>query len=301
MAGENERSMKYLGLVQLLLLLVPLSVLAQAGSTESKPLYASDLSSTVDGTKTTYLQLIHRIIPDLQIDPKDADVASGHKTIRFKHLSEAKNLFVLESETKLNSFQPLWIKSDGRRVLLLELDVSAEDANQGTNYEGEADIIAAFTMQPTIKLLDVMDVKTDRFSGFYERPSVFHLTPQSDAFLVMSSHSNAGESYNDLSVLFLNHDRIETITNMFLFDTQGCGATFTQTPSFRVLPGNSQYPNVLVTVKVKKDADSPDCDRPTRGYVKTFQALYQWNAVKEEYRTTSKQLEALDRFNQKRL
>jgi len=285
----------------LLLLLLPLSALAQTGRPQSKPLFAGDLSSTITGTKTTYLELIRKIIPDLKIDPNDADVAIAHKTIPFKHLSENTPAAALESDIKLDSFQPVWIKSDGRQVLLLELSLSAPDANQGTNYEGEADIVAAFTMQPSIKLLDVMDVKTDRFSGFYEKPSIFPLTAQSDAFLVMSSHSNAGESYNDLNVLFLNHDRIETITGIFLFDTQGCGATFTQTPSFRALPGNSKYPNVMVTIKVKKDADSQDCDHPTRGYVRTYQALYIWNVSKREYRTTSRQLEALDKFNRNRL
>ena len=292
--------MNKLWLAQLLLLLLSPSVLAQAGNQASKPLNASDLSSAVAGTKTTYLELIHRIIPDLQIDPNDADVAIGHKTIRFKHLSENKKPPPLESDIKLDSFQPYWIKSDGRRVLLLELNLSAADANQGTNYEGEADIIAAFTMQP-IKLLDVMDVKTDRFSGFYENPSIFQLTPQSEAFLVSSTHSNAGESYTDLNILFLNHDRIEIITNIFLFDTQGCGATFTETPSFQVMPGSSRYPHVLVTVKVKKDADPEECDRRTRGYVKTYRALYQWNSPKREYRTNSKQLAALDKFNRNRL
>jgi hypothetical protein len=293
--------MNKLWLSQLLLLLLPSCLLAQAGNQESKPLFASDLSSTVAGTKTTYLELIHRILPDLQIDPKDADVAIAHKTIPFKHLSENKKPSSLQSDIKLDSFQPYWIKSDGRRVLLLELSISAEDANQGTNYEGEADIVAAFTIQTEIKLLDVMDVKTDRFSGFYEKPPVFQLTTQSDAFLVVSTHSNAGESYSDLNVLFLNHDRIETITNIFLFDTQGCGATFTETPSFRVMPGSSKYPNIMVTVKVNKDADSQDCDRPTPGYVKVYQALYQWNSAKREYRTISKQLAALDKFNGKRL
>ena len=290
-----------LSLQLLLLLLLPLNVLAQTGRPQSKPLFAGDLSSTITGTKTTYLELIRKIIPDLKIDPNDADVAIAHKTIPFKHLSENTPAAALESDIKLDSFQPVWIKSDGRQVLLLELSLSAPDANQGTNYEGEADIVAAFTMQPSIKLLDVMDVKTDRFSGFYEQPSIFPLTAQNDAFLVISSHSNAGESYNDLNVLFLNHDRIETITNIFLFDTQGCGATFTQTPSFRALPGNSKYPNVMVTIKVKKDADSQDCDRPTRGYVRTYQALYIWNVSKREYRTTSRQLEALDKFNRNRL
>jgi hypothetical protein len=67
------------------------------------------------------------------------------------------------------------------------------------------------------------------------------------------------------------------------------------------MPGNSKYPNLMVTIKVKKDADPPECDRPTQGYVKVYQALYQWNSAKREYRTTSKQLAALDKFNGKRL
>lgn len=283
-------------LLLVLLFLVPLNALAQTRA--SKPLFASDLGSKVTGSDTTYLELIRKIIPDLQID---ADVATGHKTIRFKHLSENTPPEALEGDIKLESLMPQWIKSDGRRVLLLEINLSAEDANQGTPYEGEVDLLAAFMVQPSVRLLDVLDLKTDRFSGFWENPSMFQLTPQSDAFLVNSSHSNAGESYNDLTVLFLNRDRFETITDIFLLDTQGCGATFTQTPSFRALPGNSKYPNVLVTVRVKKDADSADCDRRTRGYVKTYQALYQWNAAKGEYRTASRQLEALDKFNRNRL
>ena len=288
-------------LLLLLLLLLPLNILAQSDD-QSKPLFAGDLGSTVPGINTTYLELIKRIIPDLQIDPNNTDAAIAHKTIPFKHLSENNAPAVLEGEIKLDSFQPHWIKSNGRRVLLLELDLSAEQANQGTNYEGEANIVAAFTIEPSIKLLDVIDMKTDRFTGFWEKPSVFPLDSQNDAFLVNSSHSNAGESYNDLSVLFLNHDRFETITNIFLFDTQGCGATFTQTPSFRVQPGRtSRYPNILMTVKVKKEADGQECDHPTPGYVKVYRAIYQWNAAKREYRTASKELAALDRFNQKRL
>src|SRR5262249_20788052 len=107
--------MTKLWLTQLLLLLLAPTLLAQAGNQESKPLYASDLSSMAAGTKTTYLDLVRRIIPDLQIDPRDAAVAIGHKTIRFRHLPENTKPSALESDIKLDSFQPYWIKSDGRR------------------------------------------------------------------------------------------------------------------------------------------------------------------------------------------
>lgn len=293
--------MKRTLLPQLLLLVIPVITFAQTSSQPSAALFVSDLNSKVTGTNATYFDLLRRIIPDLQVDANNADAAIGRKTIPIKRLSENTPPEALEGNIKLESFQPLWIKSDGRQVLLLDIDLSAGDANQGTPYEGETNLLAAFTVQPSVRLLDVMDVKTDRFSGFWETPSRFRLTAQSDAFLVNSSHSNAGESYNDLTVLFLNRDQFETITNIFLLDTQGCGANFTQSPSFRVLSGNTKYPGVLVTVKVKKEADSADCDRRTRGYVRSFQAVYQWNATKGEYQTTSRQLKALDKFNRDRL
>lgn len=289
-------------ITQLVLLFVSLSVPAKATKQATGVLTAKDLNSTVTGSTTTYLELVRKVLPDLQIDPNQVDVATAHTSVPFRHLSEDTSPTALEGDLKLDSFQARWIKGEGRRVLLLELDVSAENANEGTNYQGEAVFVAAFTIQPAIKLLDVMDIKTDRFTGIWEKLPVFQLTSRSDAFLVNSSHSNAGESYNDLTVLFLKNDRIETITNIFTLDTQGCGATFTETPLLRVLPGaNEKYPNLLVEVKVKKDADSGECNHPTRGYVKSYQAVYRWNAAKAEYRTTSRQLEALDKFNRNRL
>src|SRR5262245_6448238 len=128
-------TMKKLALPQLLLLFLSVSIAAQSTKEETKPLFASDLNSKVTGTNATYLQLLHRIIPDLQIDANDADVAMGHKTIPIKHLSEKTAPEALEGDIKLNTFVPLWIKSDGRRVLLLDIDLSAEAANQGTPYE----------------------------------------------------------------------------------------------------------------------------------------------------------------------
>lgn len=293
--------MKNLVLPQLLLLLLSVTVTAQSTTQESKPLFASDLNSKVTGTNTTYVELLRRVIPDLEINPTDPDIGMGHKTIPINHLSENTAAEALEGDIKLETFVALWIKSEGRRVLLLDIDLSAEAANQGTPYEGESNLLAAFVVQPSVKLLDVIDMKTDRFSGFWEEGRVFHLTPQSDAFVVDSSHSNAGESYEDLTVLFLNRDRFETITNIFILNTQGCGATFTETPSFRAQPGSTKYPNVLVTVKVKKEVDPPECDRRTRGWVKTYEGVYQWNTAKREYRTTSPQLRAFDRFNRNRM
>src|SRR6185503_14868786 len=81
-------AMKHLVLPQLLLLLLSITVTAQSTTQESKPLFASDLNSKVTGSNTTYLELLRRVIPDLETKPKDAGIGLGHKTIPVKHLSE---------------------------------------------------------------------------------------------------------------------------------------------------------------------------------------------------------------------
>src|SRR5262249_55949639 len=156
----------------------------------SNVLYVKDLDAKVAGTSTTYLELIRQVMPDLRIDDSQVDVAMAHGTVAFQHLSEKAAAAVVEGGLKLENFQPQWIKSEGRRSLLLELDVAAENANQGTNYEGEVALLAAFRTEPTLKLLNVMDVKTDRFTGFWEKPSVFPLSARTDVFLVYSTHWN---------------------------------------------------------------------------------------------------------------
>jgi hypothetical protein len=219
--------------------------------------------------------------------------------VPFRKLSDAKSAAeTLAGDIKLESFQPQWIRSEGRRILLLQFDVSAESANEGWNYQGEATFLAAYSAGPTMKLLDVMDIKTDRFTSFWEKPSVLQLNSRNDAVLVYSEHSNAGESFNDFTMLFLDRNRIRTITNLFIFNTQGCGVGFTETPSFRAISDASQkYPKITVTVKVKKDADPPECERATRGFTRYYQMIYSWNAAKAEYNTRSAQLAAFDKFN----
>ena len=276
-------------------------VLAQS-EPKSSTLSTKDLSSTVSGTKITYLELIHNLLPDLKVDPANPETAIAHSTIPFKHLADKNEPSGLEGDIKLDSFEPRLVKSNGKQVLLLQLDLSASDANQGTNYEGESVLLAAFLTQPKIKLLDVMDLKTDRFTSFWEKPAILHLNTDNDAFLVYSTHWNSGESYEDLTVLFMHDSKFKVLAGIFLFNTQGCGATFTETPSFRVLAAPARkYPDVSLTVQLKKDADGPECDRRTPGYTRLYHGLYQWNSARNDYRTASRQLDALDKFNQKRL
>jgi hypothetical protein len=262
-----------------------------------------DLKSPVQpGSKTTYFDLFRKIFPDLQTDSTRDDAAIPHRSVAIRKIDDDQESIVLESDIEIKGFDSRGIKSEGRRLLLLSAELSAEHANEGTPYEGEATVLAVFALEPKIELLDVMDIKTDRFTAFWEDHPFVHLNSQNDAFVIYSTHSNAGENYNDLALMFVDDGRFKIISNFFLFNTQGCGATFTESPSFRALPAaGRKYPRILVTVRLQKEADTGECDRRTRGYTRYYRAIYYWQQAKSQYESDSSQLEKLDKFNRDRL
>jgi hypothetical protein len=278
-------------------------VSSEAADSNSGSLQLADLKAPVQqGSKTTYFDLFRKLFPDLRPDSTDDDTATAHRSVPIRKIDDERERIVLESDIKLNGFDSRWIKSEGRRLLLLSVEFSAEDANQATPYEGEATVLAVFGLESKIELLDVMEIKTDRFTDFWEQHPIVHLNAQNDAFVVYSTHSNAGENYNNFALMFVDDGRFKIISNFFLFNTQGCGATFTESPSFRTLPGvGRKYPKVLVTVTLKKEADAAECDRRTRGYTRYYRATYYWQQSKARYESDLRQLAKLDKFNRGRL
>lgn len=284
-------------LVALALLLCMPDTSAQTGQSKTR----RTLRSTIrQGSATTYFDLLRMILPDLQFDPAEPNAATAHRTIPVRHLEDTETE-VLEGDFSVSDFGTQWTVSDGRQILLLHLDLSAEGLNQDTPYSGGASLLAAFTVDAAPKLLDLMDVKTDRFTDFWEAQPVFQLNSKNGAFVIHNTHWNAGESYNDIRAMFLNGDRFNTITSVFLVNSQGCGANVTETPYFRGLPDSHKYSKVLVKVTLRKEADSPECSRKTPGYTRYYQGIFYWNPVKGEYQGNARQLNALDKFNRARL
>jgi hypothetical protein len=247
------------------------------------------------GSKTTYFDLLRELFPDLKAD------ATARSTVPLGSLSEPGERKAVEGDIKFD-FKPYRMNSEGRRLLLLWVDVTAEGANVGTPYEGEAVVLAVFGPEPDFRLLDALEIKTDRFTGFWEDRPTFRLSPQTDALVVYSTHSNAGESYVSLDMLFVDGGRFKKIASLFAYNTQGCGAGITQTPYFRAVaePGG-KYPRVHLKVRLRREPDGPECERRAAGYTRYYEGVYRWNLSKGRYEGGSRQLERLDKFNEKRV
>src|SRR2546421_7618191 len=152
-------SMKFIGCASLFVLLTVCGLQAEARSSGGETLQDVGLSSPVrSGSRTTYFDLLRELFPDLQAD------ATAHRSIPLRSISEPRKSEAVTGDIEFE-FKPYWFKSEGRRLLMLWVDVKAKGANEGTPYEGEAAVLAGFRVGPGVRLLDALDVKTDRFTG----------------------------------------------------------------------------------------------------------------------------------------
>jgi hypothetical protein len=280
----------------LIALLTVVGLGVEARGSGGAPTQSEELSRAVrSGSKTTYFDLLRLLFPDLKAD------ATAHKSIPLPALSEPRETEAINGDIEFD-FKPYWFRSGGERLLLLWVNLRAEGANEGTPFEGEAAVLAVYRLEPKVEMLDALDVKTDRFTGFWEDRPLFRIDSRNDAFVVYSTHWNTGESYLSLDMLFVDAGRIKTIASRFIYYTQGCGVGYTETPYFRAVadPGN-KYPRVLVTVRLRKESDAGECDRRTRGYTKYYRGVYRWNPAGRRYETSSRQLDALDKFDERRI
>jgi hypothetical protein len=289
-------SMKWIGGASLIALLTAAGSWAEARGAGGGAPQSGRLSAHVPGAPhTTYFDLLRKPFPDLTPDAK------AHKSIPLRSLSEPREAAAVEGDIEFD-FKPHWFMSEGRRLLMLWVNVRAGGVNQETPYEGEAVVLAVYRLGPKVELLDALDVKTDRFTGFWEDRPTLRLDAHNDAFIVYSTHWNSGESYMTLDMLFVDAGRLKRIAGRFLYNTQGCGVGFDEKPYFHAAadPGR-KYPRVLVTVRLRKAPDGAECDRRTRGYTRYYRGAYRWNPSRGRYETSSRQLDALDKFDERRV
>jgi hypothetical protein len=285
--------------LQAILMLTMMSATTSGGPTTRQ---SFDPRTVVrSGSAITYLDLLRRLFPDAAYDTPTAEVRA-RKSVKIRNIVEGQEPTELDSDITISSVAPTWTKSSGRPVLLLVIGVAAADANEGTPYEGDTTILAAFDVETEARLVDALEVQTDRFASLWEKQPLLPLSNEHDAVVVHNTHSNAGESYDTYTVLFLERGTFTVISDLTLFDSQACGATYTETPAYRAVPRPGRaYPDVTLRVTLKKAADGPECDRRTAGFTRTYDATYTWDASKRRYVGDVRGLAALERFNRDRL
>ena len=275
-------------------------VLLNAALSQAQVTSVADYRNPVHaGARTTYLDLLKEIFPDLEMASAAGNEATAHTTVKLNHLFGDYRDKVYRGEMKISSIESPGDQGRNKNRRLLLVQVTSDDGEL-FNWGGIS-ILALFQLEPAVKLLDAGDVQADRFTSFWEEKSLLPVSSHEDAFIIANTHHNSSQGYLRLALVAPEKDRLRMIFELpTLLNTNACGNSFSQTPSISTLRSarGARY-NISINIKLVKEADDESCEKRTRGFTKYYKTLLVWNPSTRQYASRGTALERLSRFNEK--
>src|SRR5215471_10055077 len=108
----------------------------------------------------------------------EEDTASATRTIPIRHVSGDQEEMPLHGDFNIYSLEMMELRDPHGPRILIEIDITTDDDSRATVYGSESSVIAAFRLSPSVKLLDALDIKSDRFTGLRGDPSVVSIGPK---------------------------------------------------------------------------------------------------------------------------
>jgi hypothetical protein len=246
------------------------------------------------GSALTWFQLLAQIFPGLEKPLADALDAVAPATVPVRHLDRDYETRTLSGPLKFQVVSGLPYKAQNRRLFLLHLDLLGQTPGDQGPVVKAYSLLALFQLGPVPNLLDLVDLRADRFNGFWSAAPLLHLIPATQAVLVYHSHHNSNQGYLIQRLLFVRDRRLEEIAQVSTLSQQARCLTFTSTATFRLRPDPARaYPRVVAAVTLTIQPDPPDC-RPRRpGSTRHFRATWRWQPARQQYQKVSGSLNQL--------
>jgi hypothetical protein len=257
---------------------------------------AAELDDKVAGrADLTYYDLVKLIVTDLP--PADSKgEPSAHEIAPYRHIGGKGAKTGPAGPVAVKYISPLEVHSGGARRLALLADLGDSDMAVAAFV-----LLGLFDLSGKPKLLDLVEVGSDRLTGFADDP-VHALGSGSDLIIIHSEHFDAGMDYVNTELVLVRNDRFELAASVSTFGYSTCIYTFTETPRIDTRPGRP-YKSILLavreTLRVQDDHGNCDGAKEPRPFTRTPSATYRWNARRRTFVTTSTELENLEKLNMK--
>ena len=188
----------------------------------------------------------------------------------------------------LSHVETMAIQGDPARiVLLVTLDPASGD-------QTAMSLLALFAVAPGVRLLDVVEVGFDRWTGFREKGPV-SLGLGVPLIVIDTGHDNSNQNYLSSAMMFIRANRFRLIDQVFTFSDSACTVTNRQSPSFITFPDFGLYRAIRVVVRETVTRTGEVCEAAVvpRGRVTWHRAIYRWDARQRRFVTRSRALIAL--------
>jgi hypothetical protein len=258
---------------------------------------AIDRSGRVPGhPDVTYFDLVKQIVTDLDNLP-GSGAPTAHAIVPYRHIEGDAAKTVPAGPVAIQLLTAAAIHADGKPRLALMIDLGPSD-----EAVTEFTLLALFDMTKQPQLLDVVEVGTDRLTGFVGEP--LPLGAGADLIVIDSDHFNSSEDFVGTELLFVRHDRFQLIGSAFTFNARTCTSRRAQSPSITTrADAGRRYREIRIAVRetLTLEAGSADCGekRVPRPFTRTFRETYRWNPHRADFEIVASDLKKLDRENQK--
>jgi hypothetical protein len=244
----------------------------------------------------TYFDLMKMVVTDLTPEGTDGE-AKAHQITHYRHIEGNGAKTEPAGPVTLESIEPLEVHSDGKIRLVLMADLGPSD-----EAVAEFVLLALFDLHGKPKLLDVVEVGTDRLTGFSDHP-LLPLGRRSDLIRISSDHFNSDEDFVNTELLFVQDDRFRLIDAVYTYNAKSCSYQLTEWPAVTTVADRGRrYRRIVLTVPEKvalqPDADCGD-EKAPQPFVRLFRATYRWNAHRRTFVTNSSSLDQLVKENDK--
>jgi len=241
----------------------------------------------------TYFDLMRLVVTDLD-HAKSADEAKARAIAPYRHIEGDAAKTDPAGAVWLDDVEALETRVDGQPRLAALGDFGPSDGDVA-----EFSLLALFDLTGAPKLLDVVEVGVDRWTGFADKPTR-PLGDGSDLFLFDSSHNDADVSLDREELIEAHDGRFHLVAGITTFGEKAACA-FQIIPDSKTTtaadPGREKWKisvdvRIVLTVKPSWRADCGD-DKPPKPFSKRFQAAFRWDAKTRRFTTESKALDQL--------
>jgi len=272
-----------------------------AGAAPPRIVDAGKLDQTVTpGSPITYFDLLKLVFPDLKKPEGQGFEAIAGESAPVRHIDQEYEEQPLAGKLKFLVVSSLPIKAQNRPLLLLHVDLTSENPPGTGPQVEEYSLLALFQTGKPPRLLDLMDIRADRFNGFWSEKPLINLTPGTQACMIDHHHANSNQSYLIIRLLFVRNQRLQEILGVSPFSVRSRCETFTSQAAFRVVAdGARKYPRLAVSVILQRKKDPSDCDPRRPGFTRTYGGVWRWDPNKQKYRQISGNLDKLAKWYEK--
>ena len=243
----------------------------------------------------TYFDLMKMVVTDLT--PQDVgDEGSARRIVDYRHIEGKDAKTVPAGPVAIKYLEPLVLHGDGKTRLALMADLGPSD-----EAVAEFVLLALFDLHGKPKLLDVVEVGTDRLTGFSDIP-LLPLGHGSDLIRLSSDHFNSDEDYVNTELIFVRNGRFRLVDAVYTYNVRMCTYQLTEWPAVKTMADRGRrYRRIKITIPEKVALQHEDCgdEQAPQPFVRTFHAAYRWNAHRRAFVTTSSNLDKLAEENDK--